>query len=688
MPIPSAPGFLAAIQQAQLLDAAQLQEIHRSFASPSTDSRVLAKQLIHQGWLTPFQVNHLFQGQAKRLVLGSYLLLERLGEGGMGEVYKARHRSMKRVVALKLIHKNYLSNPNAMQRFHREIQAVAQLNHPNIVHAYDADHIGDTHFLVMEYVPGIDLSKRVKLHGPLPVAAACDYIRQAALGLHHAHERGLIHRDIKPSNLLLTPDPAPNCPWGTITLLDLGLARIAYLNRESGENTLTDSGVVLGTPDFVAPEQARHAKHADARADLYSLGCTFYFLLTGQVPFPADTVGEKLIQHMLEEPAAVHRLRPEVPQGITCVVRQLMAKRPEDRIQTTQELAELLATGLQSGTWTMPGAPTPLQRFFRIGRREGPASFALQKTVVLTPGWRDDAAPRPRKRLRLLLVTAASVFGLGLAAWFLLGLVRTSGVRSGTNVNPVLAAGDFPSASAPDKAVTGSDEHWLTHMRKLPAEEQVKVVARRLQAVNPRFNGRMEHKIDNGVVTEVKVLTDDVTDPAPLRAFTGLKVMDCGGSYEHKSKLGDLSFLQGMALTELVCSSTQVADLTPLRGMKLREVDCGDTPVADLSPLRGMPLRSLNCNGTRVADLTPLQGMPLQALWCNYTPVRDLTPLHGMPLIKLSCKATQVSDLSPLQGMPLKTLVCDFRLDRDAATLRSIKTLEKINDKPAHEMVR
>src|SRR5262245_41727293 len=249
MPNQSSPGFLSAIQQAQLLDPIQLQEIHRSFVYSGTNSRVLAKHLIHQGWLTPFQVNQVLQGQAKSLVLGSYILLERLGQGGMGEVYKARHRQMQRIVALKLIHKKYLSNPHALRRFHREIQAVAQLNHPNIVHAYDADHIGDTHFLVMEYMAGIDLSKRVKIQGPLPVEAAWDYIRQAGLGLQHAHERGLIHRDIKPSNLLLTSDPAPDCPWGTITLLDLGLARLTLLNEGSVETTLTDSGVVVGTPD-------------------------------------------------------------------------------------------------------------------------------------------------------------------------------------------------------------------------------------------------------------------------------------------------------------------------------------------------------------------------------------------------------------------------------------------------------
>lgn len=683
MSIRSLPDLLAAIEQAHLLDAAHVQQIGRSFTSPHFDSRQAAKRLIQDGWLTAYQVNRLFQGQARNLVLGSYVLLERLGAGGMGEVYKARHREMQRVVALKLIRKNFLDNPQAVQRFHREVQAIAQLKHPNIVRAYDASHIGDTQFLVMEYVPGIDLSKRVKNQGPLPVDAVCDYIRQAACGLAHAHERGLIHRDIKPSNMLLTPEPAPDAPWGTITLLDLGLARVADHKGDSATDTLTDSGHILGTPDFVAPEQARDSKKIDCRADLYSLGCTFYFLLTGRVPFPAETATEKLIKHALEEPERLERVRPEVPAEIAGLVRTLMAKRPEHRIQTASEVAKIITAGLQTQRWSESGTRPLFQRLFRVGHPASPnyPSPTLAPTLDLKR-----APARPRgSRFRPVLLTAAPVFGLCLIGWLVSGMFHAStpGLAKRTHATSTSLA-----SSSAETPVARNDPAWLAMVRKLPAEQQVKAVAKRLAELNSRFNGKLEPRIENGVVMDVELVSDELTDLSPLQGFPELKVLHCDGSYQHKSKLTDLSVLKGMQLTELHCSSTEVASLDFLRGMKLQELDCSATPVADLSPLKGMPLRSLNCIATRVADLSPLEGMQLQILLCKATPIRDLTPLRGMPLVRLACNGTQVSDLSPLKGMPLKVLVCDFRADRDTAILSSIKTLEKLNDRPARELLR
>ncbi len=703
MPIQSLPDLLSALQQAQLLDPGQLQEVRRSFAKPNADSRLLAKHLIQKGWLTPFQINQVYQGQGKSLVLGSYLLLERLGEGGMGEVYKARHREMNRIVAVKLIHKKHLNDPHAIGRFHREVQAVAQLNHPNIVRALDANHVGDVQFLVMEYVAGIDLSKRVKSQGPLAINAACDYIRQAALALQHAHEHGLIHRDVKPSNLLLTPEPAPNYPLGTVTLLDLGLARIVHLNQEAMDNTLTDSAHVIGTPDFLAPEQARHAKHIDHRADLYSLGCTCYFLLTGRVPFPAETFTEKLIQHTLEEPIPVQRHRPEIPAGVCRLVQTLMAKKPEDRIQTAGEVARIIAGGLSDSTWAASGPSTWLQRVFSRGsdsQRPGSETISYHPNAMPTPEGKAHHSPRPairsRSRSRFFMLSAAGVFGIALLGWLLLALFRAGDARSATNakgvvVSPVSSRAGTAIGTATGTVsgtVAGTDPAWLAMVRKLPAEEQFKAVDRRIRELNPRFQGPIDHRTENGIVTELELVADDVADLTPLQALTSLKVLHCSGTYERKSKLSDLSFIKGMQLTELHFASTQVPSLAPFVGMSLRECDCSDTPVSDLSPLRGMPMRTVNCNGTRVADLQPLQGMKLVNLWCNGTPIHDLSPLQGMPLVRLSCRSTKVSDLSVLRGMPLKFLVCDYRAERDATILSSIKTLETINDKPAREFFR
>jgi serine/threonine-protein kinase len=332
--------LLEQVRQLGLLDPAQLADALNKLSRRFHEPRDLARELVRRQWLTPYQVNQLFLGRGAELLLGQYVLLERLGEGGMGMVFKARHQKLGRIVALKVIRKEHLQKREAVVRFDREVKAVAQLGHPNIIHAYDAAHLGDTHFLIMEFVEGTDLDKLVKERGPLPVALACDYARQAALGLQHAHEQGLVHRDVKPPNLLLAAN-------GVVKVLDLGLARLVSPEAFSEQGTiLTHDGAILGTPDFIAPEQARDPHAADIRADLYSLGCTLYFLLTGSVPFPGGTLTEKLLKHHLDPPEPVRRLRPAVPEAVAAVVARLMAKRPEDRYPTPADAAAALVEAI------------------------------------------------------------------------------------------------------------------------------------------------------------------------------------------------------------------------------------------------------------------------------------------------------------------------------------------------------
>jgi hypothetical protein len=264
---------------------------------------------------------------------GRYRVLRLLGQGGMGAVYVAEHRVMRRLVALKVIKPVYTADPAAVERFRREVRAAAQLQHPNIVTAHDADRAGDRHFLVMEYVEGVSLAHLLRERGPLPVAVACAYVRQAALGLQHAHERGLVHRDIKPDNLMRTADE-------TVKVLDFGLAA---LTAERGPDGLTSANVVMGTPDYMAPEQAEDARAADIRADVYSLGCTLYELLTGQVPYPAPTGLRKVLAHRDKPLPSVRDLRPEVPPELAEVLARMLFKRPADRYQTPGEVAEALA---------------------------------------------------------------------------------------------------------------------------------------------------------------------------------------------------------------------------------------------------------------------------------------------------------------------------------------------------------
>lgn len=352
--------LLDQLRQPGLLEPAQLEEIDQSLLSCFPEPQALIAELRDRCWLTSLQADWLVQGRGHELVLGSYVLLEKLGEGGMGTVFKARHRNFGHIVALKLVRKERLTKSDAIKRFLREIRVAAQLNHPNIIRAFDADEINGAPFYTMEYVEGRDLYRLVKAEGPLPVAQACEYIRQAALGLQHAHERGLIHRDIKPHNLIvvggqwsvvsedkktavsaLTTDHPPPT---TVKILDMGLAR----HEPGSENadslsTVTQEGIVMGTADYIAPEQARGSEAVDIRSDLYSLGATFYHLLAGQPPFTGGSMTEKLLRHQLQDPGPVERLRADVPPQVAAVVHKLLAKKPEDRYQTPAELADALA---------------------------------------------------------------------------------------------------------------------------------------------------------------------------------------------------------------------------------------------------------------------------------------------------------------------------------------------------------
>jgi serine/threonine protein kinase len=259
-----------------------------------------------------------------------YRILEVLGAGGMGVVYKALHRLMERVVALKVLNHSLTSQPGFAERFQREVKAAARLAHPNIVVAHDADETAGTHFLVMEYVAGTTLDRVVGQRGPLPVCEACALVRQAALGLQHAHERGLVHCDIKPHNLLMTPA-------GQVKILDFGLARVLE-DRASGAVTLPD-GTVLGTPDYMAPEQARDPGCADIRSDIYSLGCTLYHLLAGQPPFPAGTPLQKLLAHQECSPPLLTTVRQDIPEELTGILERMLAKDPARRYPTPADLA-------------------------------------------------------------------------------------------------------------------------------------------------------------------------------------------------------------------------------------------------------------------------------------------------------------------------------------------------------------
>jgi serine/threonine protein kinase len=395
MPVDAVTQFVDQLRQHRLLTAVQLDEIVRDLQRRFPDPKALAVALVERGWLTAWQAKLLLAGRGAQLLLGSYVLLDRLGEGGTGQVFKARHQAMQRIVALKVLRPEVLGDKEVVARFYREIEVASQISHPNIVHAYDAGPVGSVLVLAMEYIDGVNLEKLVKDSGKLPIDHAVDYIRQTALGLQHAHERGLIHRDIKPSNLLVkkpssaTGNSSSDClmgPWGLIKILDLGLARLRQPAAASPTRNLTiigGSAVMQGTPDYMAPEQAVDFHSADIRADIYSLGCTFYFLLTGQPPFGSGSLTEKLMKHQTVPARPIQELRPEVPAAVAQVLHRMLAKRPPDRYQMPNEVAAALPT--------LEMAITSARRPSRLRTTPAPAPPAPTAPLPATPATRPPA---------------------------------------------------------------------------------------------------------------------------------------------------------------------------------------------------------------------------------------------------------------------------------------------------------
>lgn len=385
--------FLANLRRSKLLDEARLAAVLNEL--PATDrGRVIARALVERGLLTRFQADRLLAGRNTGYLLGPYRILDQLGRGGMGCVFKAEHVTMKRLVALKVLAPSLLRSERAHELFLREVRAVAQLVHPHIVTAFDANEESGCSYLVLEYVDGPNLDQLVREQGPLPVGLACDYIKQAAGGLQAAHTLGMVHRDIKPSNILVQRRGLQENSPGLIKISDFGLARLhsPELSAEEPHHAgtiLTQANTVMGTPDFLSPEQARDLHRADIRSDLYSLGCTFFYLLTGQVPFAGGNAVEKLIRHSTELPPALAEFRSDVPVPVAEIVMRLLAKDPDDRYQTPAELVAALEPFAVSGP--TPWAPPPPSSNPFVDTIATPVAEDANPTAsVLEGGFSDD----------------------------------------------------------------------------------------------------------------------------------------------------------------------------------------------------------------------------------------------------------------------------------------------------------
>lgn len=350
MPAPSTPeAFLDLAVLGGVLDRETAETYRQGLhvqEAPSPEQ--LAENLVRDGRLTDFQARNLLAGRWRGfLISGKYRLLRRLGAGGMGAVYLCEHIFMRRRVALKLLPPAWANDPDALERFRREAEAVGRLDHPNIVRAHDLDREGKLNFLVLEYVDGCNLHDFVERNGPLSVGRAAQYLRQAAQGLDHAHQAGLVHRDIKPGNLIVDHQ-------GIVKLLDLGLAQFFDDHSQNRLKDMEAGDNFIGTADYLAPEQVV-SSHVDIRADIYSLGATLYYLLTGRGPFQEGTVPQKLIWHQVRQPRPVHVLRPDVPVVLEKVLEKMMAKEPGHRFQIPAEVVQALEP------WSRLPVPMPTE---------------------------------------------------------------------------------------------------------------------------------------------------------------------------------------------------------------------------------------------------------------------------------------------------------------------------------------
>lgn len=361
-------------------------------AAAAADGAALIELLVAAGKLTPYQAEAVCERRYQELVIGNYEVLARLGAGGMGTVFKARHRRMKRVVALKVILRQLCEDETAIQRFQREIETIARLSHPNVVLAYDADEAEVGHFLVMEFVDGRDLATTVQKSGPLPLRDAVQYTIQAALGMGYAHGQGIIHRDIKPANLLCDAS-------GVVKVTDLGLARLSE-KTASADSGLTQAGGIVGTVDYMSPEQAFDSTAIDHRSDIYSLGCTLHYLLLGAPPYKAATIMGTLLKHREGPIPSLADQRPDVPAALEAVFRKMVAKRPEERFQSMAEVvAALSAIQLPEG---VPAPPPPAAVVPNTATLAGqalttslqfPAQPATDQTAAFVPGELPAAPP-------------------------------------------------------------------------------------------------------------------------------------------------------------------------------------------------------------------------------------------------------------------------------------------------------
>lgn len=476
-------ALIELIGKSRLFSEAEIAQLLQISSSLPEEPQEFLDHLIKRGLLTRFQAEQLMLGRHKGFFLGKYKILYPLGRGGMGAVFLGEHLTMKHRVAIKVLPAKFAQDRAALERFKREAMAVAALRHPNIVKAHDIDQIGNTHFIVMEYVEGITLQALVKEKGPLSIDRAANYIYQAALGLQHVHEAGLVHRDIKPGNLMLERPSSVGSPE-IIKILDLGLARF----NDPHQDQLTrvhDQGAILGTADYLSPEQGLDSSAVDIRSDIYSLGGTFYYLLTSRAPFEDANTTQKLLAHQMREPEPISRLRPETPPQIIQTITTMMAKAPQNRFQTPAEVASALASfavnssSASAVSWL---AVTPTGNFdvsaktsmdvmgSRVAQTMPPeTSLTARIDDNLEEIFQSEPAPKFNSRWLIGIASGVGVFVIGLVVLLLMFSQRQASPPTVVDVGKQLLLPPEPQPNQRLGVAQPIQQPTIKPLRELPA---------------------------------------------------------------------------------------------------------------------------------------------------------------------------------------------------------------------------
>ncbi|HET6326529.1 MAG TPA: protein kinase [Planctomycetaceae bacterium] len=667
--------FAASIFQSGLLSPVEIHDLNQRLTASDLpgEAREIASRLVTEGKLTRYQASVLLKASNDPLLIDNYVILDTLDTGGMGLVFKALHRSMNRVVALKLLPAAMMSARDTVKRFQREVQAAAALSHSNIVAAYDAHQSAEIAYLVLEYVEGVNLFRLVKERGPLPVAVAANYVRQAATGLAYLHSRGIIHRDVKPANLILAED-------GTVKLLDMGLVRFASaedLSCVEMDQELTQAGIVIGTVAYMSPEQALDTRSADQRSDIYSLGCTLFFLLTGRSLYHEETGMKTLLAHREQPVPTIREFCEEAPVSLDAVFRTMVAKRPADRLQTMSEIVAALdacVPGLAANA--APAAPAG-----RGGLAKNGATFRS------APPWR-------RRPLRIALAVAV-LAGVAVGGIYLAGiLIRIKSDRGETDIyvdDPHATVEVTPNVGKPGGSASRTKSHppnvskagsfystekGLSFQKGQVLDGQTPMLTgpENVKTATPGVNHpRSSELADQDVERQVAIWAVKLAGEVTLEDGSFKNVNDLPASSFHVFAI-DFD-------NDQVIDDALLGELIKFRPPSLRGLDLTGTRITDkgLDGLGSIPrLLALGLSGTQITDegaktLTSLP--PLQELDLSKTRITDramkflaaLSHLSG-----LSLDETQITD-DGLKNLPQ---LRDLSLKRTRITDAGLKSLE------------